>query len=75
MPRRHPRVTCKLCGRHRDECGQLSARGKCADCGDGRMSENLAQLRQHAGPHYRAWQRGIIEGVTGIRLDAQPGPK
>jgi hypothetical protein len=39
------------------ECGPLSYRGKCRDCGDTLAVENALQLHAHSGPHFEYWLR------------------
>jgi hypothetical protein len=46
---------CQLCGRSSTEAGPISARGKCAECADRRMLENLHSLRAHAGEGFERW--------------------
>ena len=66
MPwRGHYALFCKVCGKHRDDVGPMSARYKCADCGEGRAKENARQLKAHSGPHFQAWRRGIVESLVG----------
>lgn len=70
MPwRGHNGLFCKRCGRHRDECGPLSARYRCADCGDGEMLRNADELRAHTGPRFLRWRRGVAAGVGAVLLD------
>jgi len=65
MPwRGHDALYCKVCGRHRDGVGPLSARYKCADCGNRRERENLDQLRAQQGPHFEAWRRGMYAATV-----------
>lgn len=60
MPRGIPRDECRVCERSTDEVGELSARGKCASCGNRRLEENNAQLRAHAGPFWQHWRRRTL---------------
>ena len=53
---RPKRETCVHCERHIDECGPLSARGKCLDCGIGRALDAAEQLRAHRGPLFEKWR-------------------
>ena len=64
MPwRGHDALYCKVCGKHRDEVGPLSARYKCASCGVGRAEENARQLKAHSGPYFQAWRHGILRSL------------
>lgn len=60
MPRGILRTHCRVCERHVDECGKLSARGKCADCGNARLEANHWQLIEHRGPFFDHWRRRTL---------------
>lgn len=51
------------------ECGPLSARYRCVDCGEGRMLSNVRELKAHTGPAFLRWRRGVAAGVGAILLD------
>lgn len=59
---------CRVCGRPREEGERFSARGKCSECGDGRMLENSRQLAASTGPYFDHWRRRCAAafGVTVI---------
>ena len=66
MAQGRKRTHCKLCDRHVDECGPLSARGKCRFCGDLRIIHNKRDLEEHSGvwfDHYRRQSLAAL-GVT-----------
>lgn len=70
MPwRGHNGHFCKRCGRHRSECGKLSARYVCADCGDVNSTVNRQQLRAHAGPYFDHWRRRSLAALGVIVAD------
>jgi hypothetical protein len=46
---------CKRCQRERKPGELFSARGKCADCGNGRMLANSQGLRARSGPSFEHW--------------------
>lgn len=75
MPRGIPRDECRVCERSTDEVGPLSARGKCAGCGDRRLLENNAAMRDHRGPYFDHWRRrslaalGVILPSSSSSLD------
>jgi len=50
------RLTCKHCGRGREEVGLLSATGQCSDCQEWRREENSLQLKAKRGPFYDRWR-------------------
>jgi hypothetical protein len=66
------KLFCKACGRHVSECGQLSARAKCYDCGGSRMVENARQLSEHSGPWFDHWRRRSLAALGIITVDAPP---
>lgn len=67
MPRK--REHCRDCGRHIDECGTLSKRGKCQSCGMGNMLAAATQIENRSGPYYDKWRREVI--AVGRRLDRE----
>ena len=72
MPwRGHNAKWCHGCGRHVDECGPLSARYLCAECGDGFASSNLRDLTAKSGPGYRHWRRRTIRALEQQPLEEQ----
>ncbi len=68
-PGRPRRVTCRKCERHVDECGSLSARGLCLDCGIGETVRNAYGLHNMERPYLDRWRRGVIEAAGGILPD------
>ena len=54
------RIECRRCGRHVDECGPLSARGRCAECGRRALEANLDQLHFHSGPRFEFWRHRLL---------------
>jgi hypothetical protein len=65
MPwRGHDALYCKVCGRHRDEVGPLSARYKCRQCGQRRQRENVEQLWTQQGPYFEAWRSGLYTSAV-----------
>jgi hypothetical protein len=70
MPwRGHAADVCKRCGRPVSECGPLSARYRCVDCGEGEMIHNVRELKAHTGPRFLRWRRGVAAGVGAILVD------
>lgn len=70
MPwRGHNAVICKRCERHVDECGPLSARYLCADCGEGALLNNRRHLREHEGHWFQHWRRRVVAAVGGVLVD------
>lgn len=65
----HRRVRCRICKRHRDECGSISWRGKCPPCGRKRLSDALDDLHYHRGPVFERWRHRLAASVGAIPLD------
>lgn len=68
MARGIVRTECKVCRRPTSKVGKLSARGKCAECGDSRMIENRAAMMQGNGPWFDHWRRRTL-AAFGVGLD------
>jgi hypothetical protein len=49
------RHSCKGCGKIREPGERFSVRGKCLDCGNGRMLANARELRARSGPSFEHW--------------------
>jgi hypothetical protein len=67
MPYRDYEIShCRSCGREREEGERFSARGKCAECGEGRMIQNARELAASNGPFFEHWRRRCAAafGVT-----------
>ena len=63
------RAICKNCRRHRDECGLLSWRGLCSECGPELVRVNGDALHRKTGPEFRRWRRAMAACVGGVLLD------
>lgn len=57
---------CRRCGRDVSECGPLSARYLCQECGEGASIQNRRGLMEHAGPYFHNWRRGMAAAVGAI---------
>lgn len=68
MPRRDY-VTCKVCGRHRNEVGPLSHTRLCMDCAIVRRDENNDAIHAKSGPAFTRWRRQMAASVGGVLLD------
>lgn len=44
----------------------MSARGRCAECGEGHMLENARQLAAHDGPWFQHWRRQCVAAFGAI---------
>lgn len=70
MPwRGHAAIVCKGCDRHVDECGPLSARYLCAECGERRMIENRRDLQSLSGPYFHHFRRRLVASFGGVLVD------
>ena len=61
--------TCKRCERDVSECGPLSARYRCRECGDGAHLAEVHQMRARSGPWFQHWRRRTAAGVGAVLLD------
>jgi hypothetical protein len=50
----------------------MSARGKCVDCGEGKMLLNAYELRAHNGPSFAHWRRRTL-AAFGVAAVDEPG--
>lgn len=60
---RPKRVTCRVCTRHIDEVGPLSARGKCEPCGLARVEDAVTAMFSGSGPTYDKWLANTTAGL------------
>jgi hypothetical protein len=72
MPRRYHGLNCKVCGRHVNDCGTLSTRGKCADCGLGLAVMGITEMRKHTGGTFHKWRQNMAGCVGGVLVDDHP---
>ncbi len=63
MPR-PKRVRCRGCDRHIDECGPLSARKLCEDCGVAGIEQAVEQMFTGRGAIYERWAANTAAGVA-----------
>jgi hypothetical protein len=66
---RPKREHCRACGRHIRECGSLSKRGKCVECGTRAITEAARQIEAREGPYYDKYKREIAaysRSLTGV---------
>jgi predicted nucleic acid-binding Zn-ribbon protein len=54
------RIDCKVCGKIRDPGERFSVRGKCLNCGNGRMVKNKHELQAHRGPLFDHWRKRCL---------------
>lgn len=57
------RKRCRSCGRHEDECGPISWRGKCHDCGQILQAAGIVQQANHTGPVFEHWRNRVAASV------------
>lgn len=58
-----------VCGKHQNEVGPISWRGKCADCGHKRLRANMDGIHYHTGPELLRWRRAVAHSVGAVLLD------
>lgn len=74
MPNRKQLIGyCRRCGRPREEGERFSARGRCVDCGEGEMIENVRELKAHDGPRFQRWRRACAAAFGAVLAD-DPDP-
>ncbi len=61
--------TCRSCGRHVDECGELSHTRLCSACSVPRFTANLDAMRTMSGPYARRWRERMAASVGAQLLD------
>jgi len=71
MPTGYLRSECRICERSTDEVGRLSARGKCAECGNRRLVENHEAMLARRGPFFDHWRRRTL-AAFGVGLADEP---
>ena len=64
------RENCIYCERHVSECGKLSLRGICLDCGSRREVDNYRDLRQHSGPFFDHWRKRSLAAFGVVMPDS-----
>ena len=69
MPKGYMRRSCVVCSRPIEECGTLSARGKCNECGKALEAANIVGIASHSGPFFYHWRRQMAASVGGVLLD------
>jgi len=67
MPKR-TYATCRECGRHRDEVGELSRSRLCGECGTKRLYANNLQIHHKRGPFYERRIYGMVQAELGPRV-------
>lgn len=70
MARGVRRTHCVTCSKPIADCGRLSTRGKCQECGDRRLIENAMQLHAHSGPFFDHWLRQTRRAFGLVEVDA-----
>lgn len=70
MPRRDY-VSCRWCGRHRNEVGPISHTRACGDCARVRLLENVDGIHFHSGPAFLRWRLGMAASVLDADLIEQ----
>lgn len=68
--RKHYVGACVVCGREREPDETFSARGKCPDCGERLLLDNVRQMVAHEGPQWQSWRRAMARSV-GAELPAE----
>ena len=61
--------TCRGCGRHTDEVGELSHTRLCRACGPAILAASVIQQQAHDGPIFQHWRVRIAASVGGVIPD------
>jgi hypothetical protein len=61
--------TCRVCGRHADQVGELSHSRLCGDCGPVRLRDAVFEQKNHHGPVFQHWRTRIAASVGAVLLD------
>lgn len=59
-------VNCTVCSRHIAECGPLSARKRCIDCGVGEGIKQNQEMAHHSGEYFLDWRRRMARSVGAV---------
>lgn len=62
-------VTCRECGRHKAECGELSHTRLCAECAERLLRAAALDIAHRSGRFYVRWRRGMVAYVVNELLD------
>lgn len=60
------RATCKVCGRHKSEVGEISWEGYCIEHGIEARDRANDELHYKYGPTWAKWRRSMAACVGGI---------
>lgn len=63
------RMTCRICGKHRDEVGPMSNSGICEADSLDRAIANHVGLTTRSGPYWKLWRKSMAASVGGVLLD------
>jgi hypothetical protein len=61
--------TCRVCGKHADEVGELSHTRLCIPCGQSNLRAAVLEQKNHNGPTFQHWRRRIAASVGASILD------
>jgi predicted amidophosphoribosyltransferase len=68
--------TCRNCGRHRDDCGEMSHTRLCSRCAAELLEENIDGIHAKSGRAWARWQIGMAlsalrnPGLVNALIDA-----
>lgn len=63
------RATCRICGKHRSEVGEISWAGYCIEHGIAVRTQANDDMHYHRGPYFEKWRRAMAACVGGRLLD------
>ena len=57
---------CRRCDRPVSVCGRLTWVGQCMNCAEGRMVQNLQELRDHEGQAFERWRSALVRSLQAL---------
>lgn len=63
------RATCRCCGKHKSEVGEISWAGYCGTCGPAIREAQNDDMHYHRGPYLLQWRRATATSVGAILLE------
>jgi len=67
------RATCKVCGGHKSEVGEISWEGYCIQHGVEARDRANDELHFHHGPTFEKWRRAMAACVGGVLIEDAEG--
>ena len=65
--------TCRNCGRHASEVGEMSWTRLCIECSEEIKRMHDLQMHLHVGPHFERWRARMAASVGAILIEDLEG--